>query len=151
MKRFLLIVVLNFGALLLGSLLMGNPQENVWYHSVNKAPWTPPGWVFGAVWFTIMLLFAVFMSKALNSTENRRQLIAVYIFHIILNISWNPLFFRHHFVALGMVILFGLMFSLFLLIRFIPSTKKRLGFYLLPYFLWLFVAMSLNGYIWLNN
>lgn len=46
---FGLFFIINFGALGLGALLMdSSPIENEWYVQLNKAPWTPPGWVFGA-------------------------------------------------------------------------------------------------------
>jgi hypothetical protein len=49
MLRLILFLIINFGALGIGGLLLGNPATNEWYQSLNKAPWTPPGWVFGAV------------------------------------------------------------------------------------------------------
>ena len=38
---------LNFGALALGGLFAGSGAGSNWYAELNKAPWTPPGWVFG--------------------------------------------------------------------------------------------------------
>lgn len=147
MKRFLLFVVLNFGALFLGAQLMGNPAENQWYQHVHKAPWTPPGWLFGVAWFTIMALFSVFLAR--NFQVKSRIWWFVYTLHLMLNISWNPLFFQWHWVIIGMFVLT----FLFITVSWFLWEAKTLGdkFMLLPYFLWLIVAGSLNAYIWIFN
>ena len=44
--RLLFFLLLNFGGLALGSFLMGEGPTGMWYSNLNKAPWTPPGWVF---------------------------------------------------------------------------------------------------------
>ena len=51
--RLLFFLLLNFGALALGGFLMGEGPSSAWYSNLNKAPWTPPGWVFGASWTVI--------------------------------------------------------------------------------------------------
>ena len=48
LKYLIIFLIINFGALGLGVLLMQNGPETDWYLQLNKAPWTPPGWVFGA-------------------------------------------------------------------------------------------------------
>ncbi|NRA92357.1 MAG: tryptophan-rich sensory protein, partial [Psychroserpens sp.] len=60
--RFLVFAVINFSALGLGTILMGNGATSSWYQQLNKAPWTPEGWVFGAAWFTVMLCFSAYMA-----------------------------------------------------------------------------------------
>ncbi|MDH3796458.1 MAG: tryptophan-rich sensory protein, partial [Flavobacteriaceae bacterium] len=60
--RLIVFLVLNFGALALGSLFTNMGISSDWYSELSKAPWTPPGWVFGAAWTTIMLCFSVYMA-----------------------------------------------------------------------------------------
>src|SRR4051812_13176506 len=114
-KWFLLFLFLNFGALALGSVLMGDPMTNAWYQSANKAPWTPPGWAFGAAWFTIMALFAVCMTLLVGKTANRKQLLSLYAVQWVLNVCWNPVFFRHHMPVAGLLILIALLLVLLVL------------------------------------
>ena len=47
MKQLVIFALLNFGALAIGGLFTGGGVSSEWYASLNKAPWTPPGWVFG--------------------------------------------------------------------------------------------------------
>ena len=42
---FVLFLAINFSALGIGSYLMNNGPTSGWYLTLNKAPWTPPGWV----------------------------------------------------------------------------------------------------------
>jgi len=51
----LLFLIINFGGLALGSYLMNDGPNSTWYNDLNQAPWTPPGWVFGAAWTVIMI------------------------------------------------------------------------------------------------
>ena len=147
MLRFLLFLVLNFGALFIGSLLMGSPAENTWYQKLCRAPWTPPGWVFGAAWFTIMVLFAVYLSRVFKQVADKRSFWLLAIAHYVLNVCWNPLFFQWHWVLPALIVLIAL-FAVLLVywIRY----RQEAGWYrylLVPYLLWLLIACSLNAYV----
>jgi len=67
---------------------MGDAVTGEWYASLNKAPWTPPGWVFGAAWTTIMLCFSIYLTF-LFSIRKSRFVVIVYSIAVLLNISWN--------------------------------------------------------------
>ncbi len=149
-QRFLLFLTINFLALFLGATLQGNPMENTWYQAINKAPWTPPGAVFGIAWFTIMILFSVALAILFKDKKDWKSLSILFSLQFVLNVSWNPLFFVHHYTLLGLIILV-VMFIVVLLL----ATKKRvksLPFLLtLPYLIWLCIAFSLNFYVWKYN
>ncbi len=150
-KRFLFFLLFNFSALFIGSLLMRNPATNEWYQNLQKAPWTPPGWVFGFAWFTIMVLFALFMAKIWETTSSKKTVLLLYTIQWILNVSWNPVFFRFHFVFVGFVILIFLFISLLLFWKLVPFSLRMQRWFLLPYVVWMTIAISLNGYIWIVN
>jgi benzodiazapine receptor len=75
--RIIVFAVLNFGALGIGVYLMGQGATSDWYQGLNKAPWTPPGWVFGAAWTTIMVFFSIYMSLLWKDTESIKVLITI--------------------------------------------------------------------------
>ena len=54
--------MLNFGALAIGSYFTASGASSDWYQNLNKAPWTPAGWVFGAAWTSIMICYSVYMA-----------------------------------------------------------------------------------------
>ena len=76
--RLIIFFLLNFGALGIGGFFTGPGVSSEWYQNLNKAPWTPPGWVFGAAWTTIMICFSIYMAFAWEKIENRNLLIGLY-------------------------------------------------------------------------
>ena len=149
-KYIIIFLIINFGALGIGSWLMDNGPQTQWYQNLNQAPWTPPGWVFGAAWATIMICFSVYMAYLykLLPTKNVSLLFAV---QFILNVIWNYLFFNLHLVgnALTIIVLLTCIVA-----TFVFSFRKEMGFktvLILPYLIWLCIATSLNGYVLLYN
>ena len=151
LKRLILFLVINFGGLGLGSWLMDNGPNTDWYMNLNQAPWTPPGWVFGVAWTTIMICFSIYLAK-LFENQDSKFLRILFVFQVFLNVVWNYVFFNQHLVGLGLVIiaLLTLLISYFFF-KFRMDDMKRYKYLLLPYIMWLLIATSLNAYILLNN
>jgi benzodiazapine receptor len=152
-KVYLLILFLslNFGGLALGNWFMGDAVTSAFYSSLNKAPWTPPGWVFGIVWTFIMLCFSWYLAElfVLRATP---RLLQVYAFALSLNVSWNWVFFNQKAMSIGLIILIVLTFLIFyFFITFRSDRLKYAKYLLVPYLIWLCIATSLNGYIVFNN
>ncbi|MFT4678954.1 MAG: benzodiazapine receptor [Litorivivens sp.] len=149
--RLIIFLVLNFAALAIGGLFTSNGVTSEWYINSAKAPWTPPGWVFGAAWTTIMICFTIYMSYLWLSFENKKLLIVLFAVQWILNIAWNPIFFHYHNAAAGLVVIAGLTALVgFFLVNYWPELKVK-SILILPYLIWLLIATSLNGYIVLKN
>lgn len=151
LKPLILFLILNFSALGIGGFLMGGEVTGEWYTNVNKAPWTPPGWVFGAAWTTIMLCFSVYMAFAWQQMDNRNFLMGLFAFQWILNVAWNPVFFKFHQVGTGLLVIVSLTVLVgYFLFGLMPQLRIK-SLLVLPYFLWLLVATSLNAYILIKN
>ena len=149
----LLFLVLNFGALALGGVLMGeSPIENLWYQGLNQAPWTPPGFVFGIAWTLIMLCFSIYLATGAKFVLGEKKQRNTYLTHLILNVLWNPVFFYLHWTWLAFPILIALILTLIRLNRQMGySISTPQSWYLFPYFAWLIIAASLNAYIAIMN
>ena len=93
LARIVIFLVINFSALALGSLFTGKGVPSDWYINLNKAPWTPPGWVFGAAWTIIMICFSVYMAMLWETVDNKKMLILAFGAQFLLNVAWNPVFF----------------------------------------------------------
>jgi tryptophan-rich sensory protein len=154
MKQFkltLLFLFLNFGGLALGNFFMANAVQDEWYRNLIKAPWTPPGWVFGFAWTTIMISFSIYLGKLLTIETNTKFLIPVFFTEFILNSSWNFIFFNQHYVLFALIVIILLTFLLFF---YFLKLSKKVGYYkflLVPYMIWLSIATSLNLYILIHN
>ena len=153
MKQLILIpffLIINFGGLAIGSWLMENGPMTDWYTSLNKAPWTPPGIVFGIAWTTIMICFSIYLGKQF-SKENTQKVKIAFLFQFILNVSWNYIFFNQHLVLFGFITIVLLTSLLFYYFFKLSSKVGHYKYLLLPYMIWLCIATSLNLYILIHN
>lgn len=149
--RILIFLFVNFGALGLGGLFTGKGVPSDWYLGLNKAPWTPPGWVFGAAWTTIMICFSIYMAHLWPKMDDKKMLIGLFALQWILNVVWNPVFFHFHNVTAALVVITALTILVgFYLFNYWPMLKVK-SLLILPYFIWLMIATSLNGYIFFKN
>ncbi|WP_196893285.1 TspO/MBR family protein [Aureivirga marina] len=149
--RLILFLILNFGALAIGSFFTSKGVPSDWYLNLNKAPWTPPGWVFGAAWTTIMICFSIYLAFLWPISTNKSLLLSLFVLQWILNVSWNPTFFYFHKVLFGFIIILVLTILIGYFLFNYWNILKTKSILILPYFLWLIVATSLNGYILLKN
>lgn len=149
--RLIIFLLINFAALAIGGLSTGGAVSETWYLTLNKAPWTPPGWVFGAVWTSIMVCFSFFMAKMWEVSQHKTMLLLLFSVQWILNVGWNPLFFSMHLVLISFVVI--LLLTGLIAYFFFSSLrqKKFVSLLVLPYFIWLMIASSLNAYIYLYN
>lgn len=149
--RLIAFLVLNFGALAVGGFFTGTGVPSAWYAGLIKAPWTPPGWVFGFAWTTIMICFSIYLAYLWPIVKNRNLLIFLFIVQWFLNVAWNPTFFYYHNVIVGLFLITGLTLLVgYFLFLYWPELKLK-SILILPYLIWLIIATSLNGYILVKN
>lgn len=144
-------LAINFGGLATGSFLMNEGPTSDWYSSLNKAHWTPPGWVFGVAWTTIMICFSIYLAKLFTSEINKKLIFSIFLIEFILNVSWNYLFFNQHLVFTALI---GIVLLTAVIFYFYFNLSKNIGKYkylLLPYMVWLCIATSLNLYVLVHN
>lgn len=146
----LVFALLNFGALGVGGILMGEGPSSEWYQQLDKAPWTPPGWVFGFAWFTIMICFSFYMAD-LFQKENSSLVLWLFGLQFVTNILWNYIFFNQHMVLLALVNLTILTSVVWLLFFKYRGTVGLQSYLVAPYMIWLLIAVSLNAYVWIKN
>ena len=149
--RLAIFLAINFAALALGGLFTNNGVVSDWYIGIAKAPWTPPGWVFGSAWTLIMICFSIYLAYLWPIVKNRNLLIYLFVFQLILNIVWNPTFFYYHNVLIGLIIITSLTILIGFFLFFYWSELKLKSITILPYMIWLIIATSLNAYILLKN
>mgnify|MGYP000436009447 CR=1 FL=1 len=153
MKQFMwlvLFLLINFLALGIGSWLMNNGPTSNWYLTLNKAPWTPPGWVFGVAWTTIMICFSIYLSYLVN-LKLSNTFWMLFIIQFVLNVSWNFIFFNQHAIGFALVVIIMLtMLVGYYTFGFLSAMKLK-SLLIVPYFLWLLIATSLNAYSYLKN
>lgn len=141
----------------LGSqVTVGNVEG--WYATADKAPWSPPNWVFGAVWtvlYTAMAVAAWFVWR--SDTPGRRPALAVYFLQLALNLAWTPVFFGLY-PALGsaalwlaLAIIVALALAVAAAVLCFGPISRTAGLLMLPYLSWVVFAVSLNMWAAAHN
>lgn len=131
---------------------------NGWYVDADKAPWSPPNWLFGPVWTALYTAMAVaaWLVWRRHSQESRPALV-VYGIQLGLNLLWTPTFFSLY-PSIGTAALwlaFAIILALIVavtvtVVRFGPISRMA-GLLMLPYITWIVFASSLNLWAALNN
>lgn len=149
---FLLFLGVNFLGLGIGSLATTPGVSSDWYTGLDQAPWTPPGWVFGAAWTTIGITFSVFLAKYFNKPDYDWGMSTLFASSFGLNVGWNFLFFNLHWVNLAAFVIIDLAITILLMIHMVRNERGwSTAIWALPYFAWLCIATSLNLYIAIQN
>lgn len=148
LKRIILFLAITFGGLALGSLFTTDGVSSSWYQALPKAPWTPPGWLFGAAWTFIMVSFSIYMAFLWTKVKNKKQLLILFIVQWILNVSWNPVFFYFHKIVLGLLVITALLVVIHIFIFRYHKLLTWKSLLIFPYAIWLWIATSLNAYIY---
>ena len=150
LKLTLLFLAVNVGGLAIGSWLMNNDPLSNWYTNLQQAPWTPPGFVFGIAWTLIMICFSIYLGK-LFTEENTSKNRTIFLIQFVLNVSWNFIFFNQHLVLFALINILLLTSLIFVYFFKLSSAVNNYKYLLLPYMLWLCIAISLNLYILVHN
>ena len=151
LQRLFIFLILNFIALALGGLFTGSGVSSEWYQALEKAPWTPPGWVFGAAWTSIMICFAFYMAHLVPKAKETRTVALLFFLQWVLNIIWNPTFFYFQAVLPAFVFISSLtLLLIYMGYRYWDELGLK-SLFLFPYIIWLLIASSLNGYILMHN
>ena len=123
-----------------------------WYNNLNKSSITPPSIVFPIVWTGLYISIAAsFVLFILQDGLSDRMAITFFIIQMVLNLMWTPVFFRLHELKLSLFIV--ILMWIFILLTILRFTKKVpiAGYLLIPYIIWVSLAIYLNGYIYYNN
>lgn len=141
----------------LGGLATANNVEG-WYATADKAPWSPPNWVFGPVWTVLYTAMAVAAWLVWRSrAEGIRPALTAYAVQLVLNLLWTPVFFGLYPVLgtpalwIAFVIIVALAVAVSVTVLYFGPISRAAGLLLLPYLAWIVFASSLNLWMALNN
>jgi len=126
---------------------------NRWYNTLNRAPWSPPNYIFGIVW---PILYVLMTFSFILVWKNKKcfpycSALTTFLIQLVFNLSWTTIFFYYKMPKLALLdIVLIIYFSLMTYQSFI-KVNKMAAYLLIPYICWLFLALSLNTYIVLFN
>ncbi len=144
------LISLLITAVTAGIALLFTDTESLWYASLEKPVFQPPGWVFGAVWSIVYVLFAASLTLAqINNVPSKVYLL--YGLQALCNILWCLFFFTWHMLYTGLIIIIGYTVATYLTIRKTYAYTKIGSLLLIPQGVWLIIATVLNYTIILLN
>lgn len=146
----LIFVAMNFAAALSGAVF--SPGE--WFKRLEKPSWQPPNWAFPLVWSILYLLNAVagwFVWEAAGGTVAGQFALAVYVGSLLLNAGWSAIFFGMRKIAIATVEAGLLWLSVLLQIVLFYNLDAAAGLMLIPYLVWVTIAVALSAKMWQLN
>ena len=103
--------------------------------------------VFPIVWallYILMGIWAYYDEKEYDGTSN-----TLYYLSLILNLLFVPLLFTFHKILFSLILVSVLL--LIIIVLFIKTVRKKYGYLLLPYILWLVFALVLMIDLFIKN
>ena len=125
-----------------------------WYDRLRKPAGIPQPWVFPVVWTILYILMALAAALVFISPPStlRTIALAIYLAQLSVNGAWSWLFFRLHQPLWALIDLLVLLVVVLAAIGVFAAINKIAALLLVPYGLWLFVALYLNwATYWLNR
>ncbi len=125
-----------------------------WYAALAKPFLTPPPWLFGPVWTVLYLFMAlaawrIWLRRARD--PRARGALWLYAAQLVANAAWSPVFFGLHATLFAFVLLAVLVALVVAALVAFLRIDREAALLLVPYFLWLLLALYLNaGIAWLN-
>jgi len=147
-------------ALLISILLVGITastgarfRPDSWYRELRKPSWTPPDIAFPIAWGILFLLMAIAAWRIYMADESawRTASLAVYALQLLANAAWSWLFFGRKQIAIALVDIVGLLVLITVAIVLFSQVSTLAAWLMVPYWLWVALALGLNASIWKLN
>jgi translocator protein len=152
--------LLLFEALALGVGAVGalfspgfSPAATRWYAALAKPGWLPPAAWFGPIWIALYVLMGIAAWIVWRERYHRGRVAAIfaYALQLLLNGAWAPLFFGMRSIDAGLFDIVALLMAIGWTLREFARIKLSAALLLLPYFLWVCVAVAMNLSLWKLN
>lgn len=149
--RTWLVFALFIGVVIVVGAVIGiNAAPDSWYESLRKAPFNPPNWVFGPVWFLLYVLIGIAGARTFIRDASSPPMF-LWAGQMVLNWAWSPTWFSLHLIWPAFALIIAI---LALVIGFIVASWRadRVSALLfVPYAAWVAFASTLNLSVGLLN
>ena len=145
----LVVILISFTPSMVGIFF----KPDNWYIELIKPPWTPPGWIFGPVWFCLYLSMGIAAAIIWSKPKSKMRTVSTTLFstQLFLNGLWSFIFFGSHELLLSVIEIHLLLLFIILTIISFYKISKQSAYILLPYLFWVSFASYLNYTIWQLN
>ena len=118
-----------------------------WYQALKEPFWKPPDLAFGPIWSAIFIFsgMAWVGTKYLTSDAAiLNRLNVLFWLNAVLNLLWSILYFRFQRPDWSLYEAVFLWLSVLAILLTIRKISTRYSLYLLPYLIWVSIAIALN-------
>jgi len=138
---------------IIGSLCF--EDQVTWYKTLSRPWWEPPSFVFGQVWALLYALmgyasYLVFFRSAAEPAL-RRHALKLYVVQLVLNLAWQPLFFKAKKLGTAQFENLALLGAATATMGAFYKVEHFAGSLMLPYVIWVAFANLLNFAVWKKN
>ncbi|EHJ94696.1 Protein CrtK [Vreelandella boliviensis LC1] len=129
-------------------------RPDSWYRELSKPKWTPPDIAFPIAWGILYLLMAIAAWRIYMAEESawRTACLAVYVLQLLANAAWSWLFFGRKQIVAALVNIIVLLAFITIAIALFYQVSTLAAWLMVPYWLWVALALALNASIFrLNN
>ena len=127
---------------------------STWYSTLVKPWFAPPGGVIAVIWTVLFMLMGISLFLVWREGLDRPGVkAAIYIFaaQFVVNIAWSAAFFGMRSPSNGLIVIVLLWLMILLTIIKFWRVSKNAALLLVPYILWVSIAMFLNYSILVLN
>lgn len=128
-------------------------RPDSWYRELNKPDWTPPDIAFPIAWGILYLLMAIAAWRIYMADDSawRTAGLTIYALQLVANAAWSWLFFGRKQIAAALGDIALLLMLIMLAIIVFAKVSALAAWLMVPYALWVALALALNATIWRRN
>lgn len=134
--------------------LLTNTKNNLWFDSIQKPSWNPPGYLFGPVWTILFFLMGISLWIVWKSNSSPYQKFNACLFfatQLLFNFWWTIIFFKFQSPIWAFAEIMVLWLLILLTIFKFAQISKTASWLLVPYISWVTFAALLNYNLWILN
>ncbi|HVC09436.1 MAG TPA: TspO/MBR family protein [Elusimicrobiota bacterium] len=151
MRTLLLFVAASYSAGVVGALFI-RPNIGGWYFALRRPSWSPPRWVFRAVWTVLYAAAGLAAWLVWRSTAaGRGSALALFGLQWLLNALWPAVFFGLRRIDWALMESVALWIATLATLCAFWTVSVAAGAIMAPYLAWATVATALNYSCWSLN
>ncbi|MEV2909382.1 tryptophan-rich sensory protein [Paenibacillus larvae] len=147
------VFIITFGLFLLSVFLFPNDQS--WYSSIRKPPWSPSGKAIGMIWSALYLCIALAVTLVYRATNGFAEVSSVWlvvlVFNYLANQTFNYVLFTRKNLYAAFADCFLVAISTCILLLMTTGYSKTAAWLLFPYLFWSCFVTLLSWIVYMLN
>jgi benzodiazapine receptor len=129
-----------------------NISVDSWYLTLIKPNWTPPAIAFPIAWTILYTLIGIsFWLVLISPSSGKGNAYLSFFVQMFFNFSWSFVFFYLRSPSMALINILVLWLAILWNMFAFHRCSRPAAYLLIPYFLWVSFATSLNIGIWILN